>query len=74
MTEIVLVHLIKNQKNCPYMFSLIEDFKEQNLRGPQAYYFSAICKSFIKKDRSALSDIEIGLKYDPLNINLLILL
>jgi hypothetical protein len=27
LTEIVLVHLIKNQKNCPYMYSLIEDFK-----------------------------------------------
>jgi hypothetical protein len=72
MTEIILVHLIKNQKNCPYMFSLIEDFKEQNLRSSQAYYFSAICKSFDKKDVSALNDIEVGLKYDPLNINLLI--
>ena len=72
MTEIILVHLIKNQKNCPYMFSLIEDFKEQNLRSSQAYYFSAICKSFDKKDKLALNDIELGLKYDPLNINLLI--
>jgi hypothetical protein len=72
MTEIVLVHLIKNQKNCPYIISLIEDFKSQNPRSAQAYYFSAICKSFERKDQSALNDIELGLKYDPLNIDLLI--
>ena len=72
MTEIILVHLIKNQKNCPYMYSLINDFKKQHSRSSQAYYFSAICKSFDKKDQSALNDIKMGLKYDPLNINLLI--
>jgi hypothetical protein len=72
LTEIVLVHLIKNQKNCPYMYSFIEDFKEQNPRSSQAYYFSAICKSFDRKDESALKDISLGLKYDPLNINLMI--